>query len=54
MKSTWNEDPMARPTFQQALKELNNISPQRGDLMDNLVNMVWACIQYCACDELLY
>ena len=31
---------MERPTFQQVLKELNSISPQKGDLMDNLVNMV--------------
>ena len=41
MTSTWVEDPLQRPTFQQVLKELNSISPQKGDLMDNLVNMVW-------------
>jgi hypothetical protein len=40
MKSIWVEDPMLRPTFQQVLKELNAISPKKGDLMDNLVNMV--------------
>ena len=40
MQSIWVEDPMQRPTFQQVLKELNSISPQKGDLMDNLVNMV--------------
>ena len=40
MISTWGEDPLQRPTFQQVLKELNSISPQKGDLMDNLVNMV--------------
>ena len=40
MMSTWTEDPMERPTFQQVLKQLNSISPQKGDLMDNLVNMV--------------
>ena len=51
MSSTWVEDPMQRPTFQQVLKELNSISPQKGDLMDNLVNMVRIKIitrrQYC-------
>ena len=44
MQSTWTEDPLQRPTFQQVLKDLNSISPQKGDLMDNLVNMVCALV----------
>ena len=38
--SIWAEDPMERPTFQQVLKQLNSLSPQKGDLMDNLVSML--------------
>ena len=46
VQSLWAEDPSERPTFQQVLKELNVLSPQRGDLMDNLIKMVrWlACM----------
>ena len=49
MMSTWNEDPTARPTFQQVLKELNSISPTQGDLMDNLVRIVCLCVCACVC-----
>ena len=42
VESIWAEDPSERPTFQQVLKWLNTLSPQKGDLMDNLVNMVCA------------
>ena len=38
--SCWNEDAKDRPSFGVILKELNSISPQKGDLMDNLVKMV--------------
>lgn len=31
---------MERPTFDAILKSLNQLSPQQGDLMDNLVNML--------------
>jgi len=40
VESMWVENPEGRPTFQQVLKELNSLSPQRGDLMDNLIQMV--------------
>ncbi len=40
VESIWVEDPMERPTFQQVLKSLNSLSPQKGDLMDNLVAML--------------
>ena len=38
--TVWAEDPLQRPTFSHLLKQLEGLSPQRGDLMDNLVNMV--------------
>ena len=31
---------MDRPTFQQVMKQVNYMSPQKGDLMDNLVRML--------------
>ena len=40
MGQCWSEDPEERPTFQSSLKQLNSLSPQEGDLMDNLVNML--------------
>ena len=40
VESIWVEDPHERPSFQQVLKKLNALSPQQGDLMDNLVSMV--------------
>lgn len=40
LQSVWNEDPLQRPTFSHLLKQLEALSPQRGDLMDNLVSMV--------------
>lgn len=43
MEQCWAEDPNERPTFQTVLKQLNSISPQKGDLMDNLVGMVSLC-----------
>jgi hypothetical protein len=36
----WTDSPEERPSFSAILKELNHICPQKGDLMDNLVNMV--------------
>ena len=40
MEQCWSEDPQDRPTFQSILKQLNSLSPQQGDLMDNLVSML--------------
>lgn len=40
VQSVWTEDPLHRPTFSHLLKQLEGLSPQRGDLMDNLVSMV--------------
>ena len=40
LETVWTEDPLQRPTFTHLLKQLDGLSPQRGDLMDNLVNMV--------------
>ena len=40
LQSVWIDDPLQRPSFSHLLKQLDNLSPQRGDLMDNLVNMV--------------
>ena len=40
LKTVWAEDPLQRPSFTHLLKQLEALSPQRGDLMDNLVNMV--------------
>lgn len=31
---------MERPNFDAVLKSLNQLSPQQGDLMDNLVSML--------------
>ena len=40
LESVWAEDPLQRPTFTHLLKQLEALSPQSGDLMDNLVSMV--------------
>jgi hypothetical protein len=40
LETVWAEDPLERPSFSHLLKQLEALSPQRGDLMDNLVSMV--------------
>ena len=40
LETVWTEDPLQRPSFTHLLKQLEAQSPQRGDLMDNLVSMV--------------
>ncbi|XP_066916314.1 uncharacterized protein [Clytia hemisphaerica] len=36
----WNEDPKSRPEFKYCLSELGKICPHRGELMDNLIELM--------------
>jgi len=36
----WNEDPKCRPEFKYCLSELGKICPHRGELMDNLIELM--------------
>lgn len=36
----WHEDPTLRPDFQECMKALNQIVPTKGELMDNLVELM--------------
>ena len=49
LETVWAEDPLHRPTFSYILKKLEELSPQSGDLMDNLVNMVIPPLLSCTC-----
>ncbi|XP_069117927.1 uncharacterized protein [Argopecten irradians] len=40
MESAWGVNPDNRPTFRQMLDKLNEIYPIKGELIDNLVNML--------------
>ncbi len=40
MQKCWSQEIEERPVFQSILKQLNSLSPQEGDLMDNLVSML--------------
>ena len=40
IETCWNEDPKCRPEFKYCLSELGKISPHRGELMDNLIELM--------------
>lgn len=40
LSNAWSKDIQERPTFVQMLNKLNDIHPVKGELIDNLVNMV--------------
>jgi len=39
-QSCWDATPSNRPSFKEIMKVLNQISPHRGELMDNLINLM--------------
>lgn len=39
-RSCWSEDPNARPTMSEVSKTLNTISPNKGEMIDNLIKML--------------
>lgn len=40
IKLCWNQDPLCRPTFKECMSKLGRISPHRGELMDNLIELM--------------
>jgi len=40
METCWHEDPVHRPTLRECKTALETMEPQRGELMDHLVNML--------------
>lgn len=40
LDDTWNESPSGRPTFERIGSNLNQIHPVKGELIDNLINLL--------------
>jgi len=40
IEQCWNEDPLCRPEFKTCMSDLGKISPHRGELMDNLIELM--------------